>query len=108
VMKHDGSVGGATFDRDESRVLSWGGDGTVRLWDMQQDFDLSRDHLRLLVEVVTGTIMDDVGNVSAIPPEEWTKLKTRYRTIAEQHLITCQYRDANLYLRQKRLWEAGK
>ena len=23
---------GATFNRDESRVLSWGGDGTVRLW----------------------------------------------------------------------------
>jgi WD40 repeat protein len=93
VMKHErgtGGVWGAAFNRDESRVLSWGGDGTVRLWNIHEDFDLPRDHLRLLVEVVTGTVMDDVGNVSALRPEEWTKHKKQYRYVAEQHLIACQ------------------
>jgi hypothetical protein len=52
--------------------------------------------------------MDDVGNVSALHPEEWTKRKKQYRKVAEQHLLTCQNRDANLYLRQKRLWGAGE
>jgi hypothetical protein len=36
----------------------------------------TRDHLRLLVEVVTGTVIDDLGNVSALQPEEWAKRKT--------------------------------
>jgi WD40 repeat protein len=99
---------GATFTQDERRILSWGDDGTVRLWDIQGDFDFPRDHIRLLVEVVTGTVMNDVGNVSALHPEEWTKRKKQYQKVAEQHLITCQYRNANLYLRQKRLWGAGE
>jgi hypothetical protein len=85
-----------------------GEDATVRLWDIQGDTDLPKDQLRLLVEVVTGTVMDDVGDVSTLPPEEWTKRKTQYRKIAEDYLITCQYKDANLYLRQKRLWGTGE
>jgi hypothetical protein len=52
--------------------------------------------------------MDDVGDVSTLTPEEWTKRKMQYREIAEQHLMTCQYRDANLYLRQKRFWGPGE
>ena len=34
-MKHEAGdrwVRGATFNRDESRILSWGSDETVRLW----------------------------------------------------------------------------
>ena len=109
VMKHErGNLGlrGATFNHDESRILSWDGDGTLQLWDIQEDFDFPQDHLRLLVEVVTGTIMDDLGNISALPLEEWTKRKKQYREIAEQHLLTCQHRDVNLYLRQKPFWTA--
>ena len=33
AMRHDGSVGGALFSRDESRILSWSADRTLRLWD---------------------------------------------------------------------------
>ena len=32
AMEHDGWVG-ALFSRDEGRILSWSGDGTLRLWD---------------------------------------------------------------------------
>ena len=80
VMKHEGECGGRDLQSGWEPRPQLGGDGTVRLWDIQEDFDLSRNHLRLLVEVVTGTVMDDVGNVSAIPPEEWTKRKKQYRT----------------------------
>ena len=48
--------------------------------------------------------MNDVGDISVLPPEEWTKRKKQYREIAEQHLLTCQHRDVNLYLRQKPFW----
>jgi hypothetical protein len=85
----------------------------TRLYDVflshtSEDFDFPRDHIRHLVEVVTGTVMDDVDNVSALHPEEWAKRKTQHRKVAEQHLITCEYRDANLYLRQQRIWGAGE
>jgi hypothetical protein len=37
AMPHNGglcgSVGGAVFSHDDSRILSWGADNTVRLWD---------------------------------------------------------------------------
>ena len=32
-MAHDGPVYGALFSRDESRILSWSRDKTLRLWD---------------------------------------------------------------------------
>ena len=32
-MQHEGSVNGALFSRDESRILSWSEDKTLRLWD---------------------------------------------------------------------------
>ena len=48
----------------------------------------------------------NVGNISALRPEEWKKRKQQYRDIAEQHLRTCRYQEANLYLRQKQFWTA--
>jgi hypothetical protein len=108
-MKHEAGgawIGGATFNRDESRILSWGEGGTVELWDIQEDFDFPQDHLRLVVEVVTGTVMDDVGNIRALRPKEWTERQRQYREIAEHHLLTCRHRDANLYLQQKPFWTA--
>ena len=95
------------FNRDESLVLTWSYDETARLWHIPQpDFDFPQDHLRLLVEVVTGTVMDDVGNTSTLHPEEWINRKEQYREIAEQHLLTCRHRAANLYLQQKPFWTA--
>jgi hypothetical protein len=32
--KHPGGVEGASWDKEEKRVLSWSRDGTVRVWDV--------------------------------------------------------------------------
>jgi WD40 repeat protein len=34
AMKHDGSVNGALLTKDETRILSWLYDATVRLWNV--------------------------------------------------------------------------
>lgn len=61
-----------------------------------------------MVEVVTGTVMDDLGNVTALNPEAWQERKEKYIEIAGKHLKTCRYKDANIYMRQKRFWEGEK
>jgi hypothetical protein len=33
MVAHQAGVDGAQFNRDESRILTWGGDKTARLWD---------------------------------------------------------------------------
>ncbi len=83
-------------------------DGTARLWNMRVDYDFPKEHLSLLVEVVTGTATDDLGNVTALDPEKWLERKKKYIKIAEKHLNTCKYKDANIYARQKLFWEGKK
>ncbi|HHT9110245.1 MAG TPA: hypothetical protein ACFYDZ_03685, partial [Candidatus Brocadiaceae bacterium] len=107
-MKHDADVNGAVFSKDDSLILTWSRDKTARLWDIRVDADFPKDHLSLLVEVVTGTKMDDMGNVMALNQEEWQGRKKRYSSIAEKHLRTCKYKDANIYVRQKQFWEGKK
>ncbi|RMD52511.1 MAG: hypothetical protein D6828_05635, partial [Nitrospirae bacterium] len=104
TMKHDSEVYDALFNRDETRILSWSEDKTVRLWNIQADYDFPKEHLPLLVEVMTGTKMDDYGNVTVLSKDEWEKRKKEYIKIAEEHLKTCKYKEANLYLKQKQLW----
>ena len=103
-MKHDGSVYGARFNRDETFILSWSWDKTVRLWNIAADYDFTNEHLPLMINVMTGTKMDDYGNVTALSEEEWKKQKTEYIKIAKEHEKECKYKKANLYLRQKEYW----
>jgi len=35
VLEHEGKVRGAQFNENETRVLSWGDDKTIRLWDAE-------------------------------------------------------------------------
>ena len=37
TFKHEESVNGAVFNRDESRILTWSEDGTARLWAVGQN-----------------------------------------------------------------------
>jgi len=51
------------------------------------------------------TAMDDYDNVRALNTEEWETRKQEYIKIAEEHLKTCKYKSANIYLnRQKPFW----
>jgi WD40 repeat protein len=104
-MKHEGSVSGAVFSKDESRILTWSKHSTARLWNIDADYDFPKEHLPLLVEVCTGTAMDDFGNVRALNKEEWETRKQEYIRISEDHLKTCKHKSANIYLnRQKPFW----
>ena len=58
-IKYESSVIGALFTKDDSRILTWSRDGTARLWNIEADYDFPNQHLPLLVEVATGTAMDD-------------------------------------------------
>lgn len=102
-MIHEGDIS-AAFSQDERSILTWDWDKTARLWDISVDYDFPQKHLLLLVEVVTGTTMDDLGNVTALSPEAWQQKRVEYIERAEEHLKTCQYQDANIYLKQKSMW----
>lgn len=106
-VRHEGVVCGVIFSKDESLILTWSGNET-HLWHLRADYDFPKDSLPLLVEVVTGTVMDDLGNVTVLKPEAWQERKKQYIEIAEKHLKTCQYKDANIYVSQKQFWEGGK
>jgi hypothetical protein len=104
-LRHSSSVQGASFNRDSSLILTWSLNHTAWLWQAKTDTDFPPEHLPLLLEVITGTTMDDAGNLTVLNPGEWEKRKGEYVGIAEHHLITCQYRDVNLYLKQEKIWE---
>jgi WD40 repeat protein len=93
-----------TFSPEGSHVLVWSGD-SVQLLDISADYDFPPEHLPLLVEALTGTSMDDVGNVTVLGSEAWPKRKAEYAALAEKHLEACQYGNANFYARQKQDWE---
>jgi hypothetical protein len=50
--------------------------------------------------------MDDAGNITVLTPDQWQQRKRAYIAIAERHLPTCKHRNANLYVKQKPVWEA--
>jgi WD40 repeat protein len=106
-MKHNGAVLGGTFCKSDSLILTWSNDGTARLWNVGTDYDFPKNYLPLLVEVVTGTKMDDDGKISVLGADEWNAKKQNYIEIAEKHLKECKYKNANLYLKQKEVWESN-
>jgi tetratricopeptide (TPR) repeat protein len=86
------------FSLDETRILTWSADGTARVWDLQADYDFSRELLILRLEVQTGTRLTDVGDLEALSPEEWWEEKRQYEEIDREHLKTGNYPRANLFL----------
>jgi WD40 repeat protein len=105
-MKHRRSVRGVAFNNDETRILSWSGDGTAKLWDVEVDEDFPSKHLPLIVKVATGTSMDDYGNIITLSKKEWEEYKANYILIAENHVKICKHKDANIYLNyQKPNWD---
>ena len=77
-MKHEDGVRGAIFSHNGSLILSWSWDHMTRLWDINVDYDFPKGYLSLLLEMVTGTVMEGLGNIAVLSPEEWQKRKRTY------------------------------
>ena len=105
TLTHDKPVLGAIFNEDDSQVLTLSEDGIVRLWDIGADYDFPKESLPLLVQVMTGTTINELGNVRGLKQGEWETLNQRYRSISEEHLKTCQYQKNNLDLIRKKVSE---
>jgi WD40 repeat protein len=104
-IRLEGLTARASFSPQEDRVITESGAGTVQSWDISADEDFPRASWPLLVEVATGTTVDEkTGMVKALSSAQWAKRRDAYMKIAEQHLRSCAHLQANLYLRQKKFW----
>ena len=65
-FRHPGTVRGAAFTRDESLVLTWGSDGTARLWDAWVPRPLSPDDQLQELEVRSGLRMNQLGELQRL------------------------------------------
>jgi WD40 repeat protein len=70
-FRHSGAVRGTAFSRDESLVLTWGTDGTARLWEALVRRPLSPDNQLLELEVRSGLHIDENGGLRSLKPWEW-------------------------------------
>ncbi len=105
-MEYKYGVDGAIFNKDGSLILTWSRDGTAHLLgNYKADYDFPKEYLPLLVEVATGTTMDDISIVHSLTTDDWKKRREKYKEIAEEHLKTCKYKEANIYLKQKQFWD---
>ncbi|MCP5103144.1 MAG: hypothetical protein GY950_07190 [bacterium] len=97
-MVHEGAVNGATFNANETRILTWSRDGTTRLWDIGVDWDYPIDKIKLQVKALTGTKFDTTTmEIEFIEPDEWRKIKKEYMEFAREHYKTCKYPHANVF-----------
>ena len=103
-LKQDKGILGAAFSKDERGILTWDEAGTARLWHVEADYDFPVEHIPLLLEVLTGTTMDDFGNIRALDGTVWNHKRKYYIQVAEDHLRKCQFVTANLFETQKKLW----
>ena len=104
-LKHNDLVYNAVFNHDETRILTLSNDGTARFQVIETDEDFPKEHLPLMVEVATGTSMDDYGSVNNLSKKKWEELRAEYIRIAEEHLKDCKHKSVNIYLNyQKPNW----
>ena len=78
------------------------------LVDLGADFDFPAQHVPLLLEVLTGTQLDEGGSVHFLSAQDWSRKRTEYKTIAEGHLGQCRFRHSNAYVRQQAVWSRLK
>ena len=77
----DYGVIGASFNQNETRILTWSNEA-VTLWNVEIDDDFPKEYLTLMVNVVTGTTMDDYGNISLLSTKKWKECRSKYIRIA--------------------------
>jgi WD40 repeat protein len=80
-FRHPGTVRGAAFTRDESGVLTWGSDGTARLWESSLPRPLSPDDQLLELEVRSGLWLDEAGELRRLKREQWQQRRKKLAAI---------------------------
>jgi WD40 repeat protein len=102
-MVHEKAVNGATFNVDETRILTWSGNilegnRTTQLWDISVDWDYPIDKIKLQIMALTGTKFNTTTmEIEVIEPDEWRKTMKEYMEFAVEHYKTCKYPHANVF-----------
>ncbi|HKH49977.1 MAG TPA: hypothetical protein VKM72_35430 [Thermoanaerobaculia bacterium] len=104
-MRSESSLIRASFSPDKAEVVTESLDSTVQSWDIGADYDFPRKDWPLLIEVATGATVEN-GMERPLSPKEWKDKKADYIKVAAEHVRTCKYQNANLYLKQKQFWNA--
>ncbi len=117
IILHPFPISGVITDSGKDLLLTWSGDdNTVKIWKTflrepadfsdlpRADCDFPHQYLDLLVDVLTGTTVNERGNLMILRPGEWHLKKELYRQIAEEHWKVCRYKQANFYAKQKEMW----
>lgn len=102
---HRRDIYGAAFSNDDSRLLTWSQDSTVRLWNQAPDAviqsadkDLPATLLYLQAKVLTGAEIDNTTKtIQSISLERWKILFNLWLTEAKMHFSNCTYRKANYW-----------
>ena len=104
-MKHESDVNGARFNKDETLILTYSDDGTARLWNISVDYDFPAEYLPLLVEVSTGTTLNEIGNVRILKSQELQQKRKEFIKIAESYLKKSDYKNSRTYKKIKSYYE---
>jgi len=108
-MRHEGRLLKADFSPEGDAVLTGTEDDAhpraAWRWEIGADYDFPRQQWTLLVEVATGATVDPKSGIErALSAGDWKNKRDEYVKVAEDHLKTCKYPQANFYRRQKELW----
>lgn len=99
AFRHPGQVYGAILTHDETRLLTWGLD-SLRIWLLDADLDFPVESVSTWTQAATGSEFDPVtGEIRAMYTERWREVRAQYEKVATEHARSCQYRDANQWLR---------
>ena len=111
IHRHESPVSGATFSKDESKILTWSYDGSAKLWQITWDIDFPYNKYVVLIEVLTGTRFNPVTQqITTLTVDEWQKVRAEYEAVAKEHAKpkACQYRKQNLYLQKQARQQQSK
>ncbi|MDA8019807.1 MAG: WD40 repeat domain-containing protein [Thermoanaerobaculia bacterium] len=85
TLHHGSRLVGATLSPGGRFLISWGENGTVRLWDLEVDYDFPRQYLPLLVEATTGTHLNDLGEIEALAEDAWRNRRAEILRVQEEY-----------------------
>jgi len=75
LQHHGGVVRGAVFSPDEQSVLSWGDDGTARIWVLRTFVIDDARSVKDALEIRTGTRLTSAGAVQSLSHDVWEHLR---------------------------------